>query len=224
MLSAMSKGKAMRALAEFKFVILAAALWFVVPAHAHLQHSTDEAIALYDELKDGGLIIYMRHERTNMLVLDQPDFDLADCTTQRNLSVAGIANSKAISDNLATLNVPIGTVLSSPTCRTLETARYAFGKYTIEPKLIGGGKPMEEVAADLRQLMLDIPRGDENGVLVAHISNFEALMGIKLQEGDAAILTITEGEPELLGILSSNAWNDLIIDTHYRRTQAQTEE
>lgn len=211
----------MRALAQFRFAFLAAALWFVAPAHAHHQHSTDEAIALYEDLKDGGLIIYMRHERTNMLVLDQPDFDLADCTTQRNLSVAGIANAQAIYENLVFLNVPIGVVLASPTCRTLETARYAFGKYTAEPKLIGGGRPMDEVAADLRQLMVSMPRGDENAVLVAHISNFEALKGVKLQEGDAAILTVTEGEPELLGVLSSNAWNDLIIDTNYRRSQAQ---
>lgn len=204
-------------------MVLAAALWFAAPTHAgeFHQHSTDEATALYDDLKDGGLIIYMRHERTNMLVLDQPDFDLADCTTQRNLSVAGVANAKAIYENLVFLKVPIGVVLASPTCRTLETARYAFGKYTAEPKLIGGGRPMDEVAADLRQLMVSMPRGDENAVLVAHISNFEALTGIKLQEGDAAILTVAEGEPELLGVLSSNAWNDLIIDTNYRRSQAQ---
>ena len=216
----------MRALTQIGFTALAAALWFAAPSHAgeFHQHSTDEATALYNDLKNGGLIIYMRHERTNMLVLDQPDFDLADCSTQRNLSVAGIANAQAIRENITVLDVPIGVVLASPTCRTLETARYAFGKYSAEPKLIGGGRPMDEVAADLRQLMVSIPRGNENAVLVAHISNFEELMGVKLQEGDAAILTVGEGEPELLGVLSSNAWNDLVIDANYRRAKAQTKD
>ena len=76
-------------------------------AHAH---TTPEGRALLDRVLQGGLVLYTRHERTNTRVLDRDDFDPADCDTQRNLSVAGVAVAREVGENLRDLGVPVGPV------------------------------------------------------------------------------------------------------------------
>lgn len=53
--------------------------------------------------------------------------NLDDCATQRVLSEKGRQNSRAIGEAIRALDVPIGPVLASPLCRTVETAVLAFG-------------------------------------------------------------------------------------------------
>ena len=51
-----------------------------------------------------------------------------DCASQRNLTDKGRGEARAIGEHVKRLGIPIGTVLASPFCRTMETARLAFGK------------------------------------------------------------------------------------------------
>src|SRR3546814_11877117 len=78
----------------------------------------------------------MRHERTDVTRLDDQRFSMADCATQRNLSVAGAANSVQTGDYIRRLRIPIGDVLSSPMCRCREPARHAFGRVQAIPSLM----------------------------------------------------------------------------------------
>ena len=80
---------------------------------------------LVSALRGGGYVIYFRHTVTDWAQDDELPVDLSDCATQRNLSDAGRTQASAIGEAFQRLDVPIGSVLSSPFCRTLDTARLA---------------------------------------------------------------------------------------------------
>jgi len=78
-------------------------------------------------LRAGGYVIYFRHADTDHSRQDQRLVNFDDCATQRVLSEKGRQNSRAIGEAIRALEVPIGPVLASPLCRTVETAVLAFG-------------------------------------------------------------------------------------------------
>ena len=83
---------------------------------------------LIEKLKDGEKIILIRHALAPGSG-DPINFDLNDCTTQRNLNIEGIEQSKKIGSFFNKNNIPIDQVLSSEWCRCKDTAKYAFEKY-----------------------------------------------------------------------------------------------
>ena len=87
-------------------------------------------------LRAGGVVLVLRHAATDFSKPDQDPVVVADCSTQRNLSAQGRADARAIGRGVRRLGVPIGKVLSSAYCRTLETARLAFGRATVHPALL----------------------------------------------------------------------------------------
>src|SRR6202035_2867623 len=64
---------------------------------------------------------------------------LEDCTTQRNLTDRGRDHSRALGEAIRSLGIPIGAVLASPMCRTMETATLAFGTALKSPAVREGG-------------------------------------------------------------------------------------
>src|SRR5205809_6571586 len=82
-----------------------------------------EGAALLQALRRGGYVIYFRHTSTDFSANDDNMTHYADCSHQRNLTEQGRAEARAIGAAIRSLDVPIGTVLASPFCRTLETAR-----------------------------------------------------------------------------------------------------
>ena len=90
----------------------------------------DEQLA--GNLRDGGYVIYVRHAKTDKDWGDQvsPDLDLADCSTQRQLSADGKADAKLIGEGIKAAGIPVGDVISSEYCRAFNTAELAFGKHT----------------------------------------------------------------------------------------------
>ena len=54
--------------------------------------------------------------------------DLRDCARQRNLNAEGRRQARAIGTALRRLDIPVGEVVTSPYCRTRDTARLAFGR------------------------------------------------------------------------------------------------
>ena len=81
-----------------------------------------------EKLKDGEKIILIRHALAPGSG-DPINFDLNDCTTQRNLNIEGVEQSKKIGTFFNKNNIPIDQVLSSEWCRCKDTAKYAFEKY-----------------------------------------------------------------------------------------------
>ena len=60
---------------------------------------------------------------------DPTDFDLLDCSTQRNLNEVGILQSKEIGRFFLKNNIKIDDVYSSQWCRCIDTAKNAFSNF-----------------------------------------------------------------------------------------------
>ena len=80
------------------------------------------------ELKQEGKLIFIRHAYAPGNG-DPQNFNLYDCSTQRNLSESGRQQSKKIGNLFLKYNIDIKNVYSSEWCRCKETASIAFKEY-----------------------------------------------------------------------------------------------
>ena len=88
----------------------------------------DSKKILIDKLQQGGKLIFIRHAYAPGGG-DPDNFDINDCTTQRNLSDSGRVQSQKIGNFFKKNKISIGKVYSSEWCRCKETASIAFKKY-----------------------------------------------------------------------------------------------
>ncbi len=79
--------------------------------------------SLLDLLRRGGYILYVRHGEATVGE-DQPNINFLYCFTQRNLSETGRRQAIYYGQIIRNLQIPINyPVLTSPLCRTIETAQ-----------------------------------------------------------------------------------------------------
>jgi phosphohistidine phosphatase SixA len=161
---------------------------------------------LSEKLSAGGLVILMRHERTNVPSRgDDYSRPANDCNAQRNLSPAGVAGAAETGTAIRAIGWPIGRVLSSEMCRSTETARAMFGRYEVEPRLMHHDNTAQRTVTvageELNALLADIPAGSkDNTVMVSHIGNIYFAIGHQLSEGEFAVLQRQEdGKYVMLG-------------------------
>jgi phosphohistidine phosphatase SixA len=180
--------------------------------------------ALSTALSAGSLVILMRHERTNVPSRgDDYSRPANDCNAQRNLSPAGVAGAAETGAAIQALGWPIGRVLSSEMCRATETARFMFGRYEIEPRLMHHdnteARTVTVSGRELNALLADIPRGERgNTVLVSHIGNIYFATGMRLSEGEFGVLQRQEdGSYVILGQFDPG-----YIGAHARQAQAES--
>ena len=95
-------------------------LLFLLPVNSH----ADENIISF--LKEGKKGVFLRHAIAPGNG-DPVNFDINDCSTQRNLNNKGIIQSRNIGTFFLTNNIKIDKVLSSEWCRCKDTAKIAFG-------------------------------------------------------------------------------------------------
>ena len=79
-------------------------------------------------LKEGKKIVFIRHALAPGNG-DPNNFDIKDCSTQRNLNDEGRAQSKRIRNFFEKNNIKIDKVLSSEWCRCKDTAKIDFEKF-----------------------------------------------------------------------------------------------
>ena len=79
-------------------------------------------------LKKGGNIIFIRHAIAPGNG-DPPNFDILNCSTQRNLSKDGELQALKIGKFFKKNDIKFTKVLSSEWCRCKDTAQIAFGNY-----------------------------------------------------------------------------------------------
>src|SRR6187455_3274472 len=144
------------------------------------------------DLRAGGLVVAIRHAATDFSMPDQDPVVLSDCSTQRNLSAQGRADARAIGRGVRRLHLPIGKVLSSAYCRTLETARLAFGRATVSPALLNtiasahDARWQRQIAAAKRLIGTKPARGTLT-VLVTHGILVTEATGQTLEEGEIIV-------------------------------------
>ena len=83
---------------------------------------------LINQLEEGGKLIFIRHAYAPGSG-DPKNFNLNDCSTQRNLNDSGRVQSKNIGNFFSKNNIEINKVYSSEWCRCKETASIAFERF-----------------------------------------------------------------------------------------------
>lgn len=83
---------------------------------------------LIDELKEGGKLIFIRHAYAPGNG-DPENFNINDCSSQRNLNFQGKNQAKKIGQFFIRNNLPISKIYSSEWCRCKDTALFAFEKF-----------------------------------------------------------------------------------------------
>lgn len=148
---------------------------------------------LLGRLREGGHVLYLRHTSTDFSQDDSRMTSFEDCATQRNLTDRGRDEARALGEHVKRLKIPVGEVLASPFCRTLETARLAFGRAKATGDVRGGPVEAARYAALKKLLSTPVPKG-ENRVISSHGNPFYALAGPPyLAEGEIAVV-VPEGE------------------------------
>lgn len=165
-------------------------LFPLVFAAVFLQAAAAEPGAeLWERVRRGGVILLLRHAQTGPggrgpLVLE-------DRATQRLLSPAGERQAERIGEILEAEGVEIDEVRSSRLFRARDTARLAFGDYTLWEVLdaldVPGGPEAAERDAQLRALFAGL-HGNRTLVLVTHSPNIQRITGLGLPEGGILVL------------------------------------
>jgi len=164
--------------------------------------------ALARTLEEGGVVLAFRHAATDFSMPDRDSGALRRCRLQRNLDARGRADARAIGRGARRLGLRIGTVLASPYCRTRDTARLAFGRFTVSQVLRGGeASPGDARARAVRALIGTPPPPGRVTVLVSHNFLLNAATGVSLAEGEAAVFRPrAAGRFTLLGRLVPADW------------------
>ena len=166
-------------------------------------------------LHAGGLVVVFRHAATDFSKPDQDPVVVSDCSTQRNLSAQGRADARAIGRGVRRLGLPVARVLSSAYCRTLETARLAFGRATVHPALLNTIAAAHDATwraqiGDARRLFGTKPAAGKLTVLVTHGVVVQETSGQTLEEGEAIVFRpLGNGRFRVVGRVMPKEWGTL---------------
>jgi hypothetical protein len=161
--------------------------------------------AIVEALRRGGLVIYFRHTATDFSRRDDAMKGYDDCANQRLLSAQGRADATLLGQRIRALKLPIGEVLASPMCRTMEHASLTFGRALPTPEL------READAGDypgLRQLLAKPVAKGANRWVVGHGTPFRIATGEpQLAEGEAVVIRPGSTQWAVLARITIDQWS-----------------
>lgn len=166
--------------------------------------STQANEATWQALKEGGLVILMRHSLAPGIG-DPPGFERGRCDTQRNLSAAGRAQAQATGRALRERNIPIVAAYSSSWCRALDTAELmALGPVEPTPWLDSffRGQGDQALTTQTAQKQISAWQGVGNLLLITHQVNITALIGGGVGSGEMIVLRPSADSFQVVGRLS----------------------
>ena len=141
-------------------------------------------------LQEGNKIIFIRHAIAPGNG-DPENFNIKDCSTQRNLSENGIKQSKKIGLFFKNNKIKIDKVLSSQWCRCKDTAKYAFKNFKTFDALNSfyDEKFAANEAKQIKDLKNYIKRwnSDKNLVLITHFVVISSILNTGASSGEIII-------------------------------------
>ena len=141
-------------------------------------------------LKEGKKLVFIRHALAPGNG-DPINFDINDCSTQRNLDKIGIIQSKKIGLFFKNNKIKIDKVLSSEWCRCKNTAKYAFQDFEKFDAL--NSFYDERFAANESKQINDLKNyikkwdGDKNLVLITHFVVISSILNTGASSGEIII-------------------------------------
>ena len=159
---------------------------------------------LIDQLEDGEKLIFIRHAYAPGSG-DPDNFNLNDCSTQRNLSNEGRNQAKNIGEFLKKNKIKIEKVISSEWCRCKDTSSLAFGSFETKRFLNSFysskfAKNKKSQMLDLREYIEDF-KSKKNLVLVTHYVVISEVLDLATSSGE---IVITDKNLEILSSLEIN--------------------
>ena len=141
-------------------------------------------------LKEGGKIIFIRHAYAPG-VGDPENFNINDCSTQRNLNDEGITQSKLIGEFFKTKKIKIDKVLSSEWCRCKDTAKFAFNHFETFDALNSFysakfAKNEKRQIEDLKKYIKNW-KSNKNLILVTHYVVISSMLNIAVSSGEIVV-------------------------------------
>lgn len=134
---------------------------------------------------------------------DPANFQLNDCSTQRNLSEAGRQQARDIGEAFRDRNIPVIKVLSSQWCRCVETAELMdIAPVEPFPPLNSFFRDRSTAESQTAQIKDYIAANEEPFgviVMVTHQVNITALSGIFPQSGSAVVMQLNDGQLTVIG-------------------------
>jgi phosphohistidine phosphatase SixA len=174
-------------------LVAAIALVLFAPGGALAQQLQGKS--LVNALQRGGYVILMRHANAPRELPTAQTADPENVHLERQLDETGRTTAVAFGKALGDLKIPVGQVLSSPTYRAFETARYAqLPAPRAVPELGDNGQSMqvtkESQAAWLQKHVTEFSPGS-NTIIITHQPNIAGAFpqwADGLSEGEALVL------------------------------------
>ena len=145
---------------------------------------------ILNSLREGKKLIFIRHAIAPGNG-DPNNFDINDCSTQRNLNKNGIAQSKKIGLFFTNNKIKIDKVLSSEWCRCKDTAKNAFKNYETFDALNSfyDEKFSSNETKQIKDLNYYIKNwnSDKNLVLITHFVVISSILNIGTSSGEIII-------------------------------------
>jgi broad specificity phosphatase PhoE len=189
--------------------------------------------ALVEALQGGGFNLYFRHAATDWSQDDDVraagDWTSCDPARIRQLSERGRATARIIGDAMRSLAIPVGQVLASPYCRTVETAELMeLGAVETTTAVINmrvadyfGGR--QAVVASARALLARPPEEGKNHVIVAHGNVARLSTPVYPDEAEGVVFQPDgTGGFRVVGRLSPNDWARLARISHGPESSRRT--
>ena len=200
-------------------LLLAALFSVCAPALAQLQAPRSSlpqqelpAAQVLAELRRGGYVLYFRHTATDFSQNDEKMKRFEDCADQRNLIDKGRTDARAAGAAIRQLQVPVGRVLASPFCRTVETAQLLFGRAEKMQEVRGGPavSATSERYAELRKILATPVAPGANLAVVSHGNPFYSVAGPPyLAEGEVAVIRPQGTDFQVIARIRIDGWDAL---------------
>ena len=145
---------------------------------------------ILNSLKEGKKLIFIRHAIAPGNG-DPNNFNIKDCSTQRNLNKNGIKQSKKIGLFFKKNRIKIDKILSSEWCRCIDTAKYAFENFETFDAL--NSFYDEKFAANETRQINDLKKyiknwdSDKNLVFVTHYVVISSILNTGSSSGEIII-------------------------------------
>ena len=159
---------------------------------------------LLNQLRDGGKLIFIRHAYAPGGG-DPDNFNLKDCSTQRNLNSEGRKQAKKIGEFFEKNNIKIEYVISSEWCRCKETAKIAFINFSTNSFLNSFysskfAKNKDKQVKALKEYIKKF-KSDKNLVLVTHYVLISEILNYGPSSGE---IVVSNKNLNIIGSLEIN--------------------
>ena len=158
---------------------------------------------LINQLEDGGKLIFIRHAYAPGSG-DPDNFNLNDCSTQRNLSKEGRKQAKYIGEFFKNKKIKVDKVLSSEWCRCKETAVIAFSNYKTESFLNSffSNKFRKNKDLQIKNLKSYIDKWDKKKNLI-FVTHYVVILEILDYAPSSGEIVISDTNFKLIGSISN---------------------